>query len=99
MSIECPYCNFEQEVDHNEGENYEEDVEHQMQCEECEKYFIFYTDVTFSYTPYKAACLNGEEHNYKPTHTFPKEFTQMRCVMCGEERDCTEEELKQVLNG
>ena len=93
--INCPYCDAELEVNHDDGFGYEEDVQHTMECSECEKNFVFTTQITFDYTPSKADCLNGENHKYKPTHTSPKCFTKMRCKTCNLEKDLTDDDRKQ----
>lgn len=95
-SVECPYCGSEEEINHDDGFGYEQDVTHQMQCSNCEKHFVFTTYVSFSYSAEKADCLNGGEHDYQPTHTYPKAATRMRCAMCDDERDLTEEERKSL---
>jgi hypothetical protein len=91
-SIECPYCGSEEEIDHDDGFGYEQDVTHQMQCSNCEKNFVFTTYISFSYNAEKADCLNDGEHDYQPTHTYPKAATRMRCTMCDDTRDLTDEE-------
>lgn len=93
--IECPYCGHPQDINHDDGRGYEENVCHQMECEKCEKNFVFQTSISYYYEPSKADCLNGAEHNYKLTQTHPNCFCTMRCVDCEDERDLTEEEKKQ----
>jgi hypothetical protein len=90
--IECPYCGEWSDVDHEDGQNYEQDRLHEMECPHCEKNFVFYTSISFSYSPKKADCLNGWKHEYEPTHTCPIEYTKMECRWCGDRRDFTEEE-------
>jgi len=93
--LECPYCGAELNIKHDDGFGYEEDILHEMQCSECEKYFVFLTSVIYCYSPSKADCLNDDNHDnhdWKPTHTAPKEYTRMECSMCGERRLPTEEE-------
>lgn len=90
--IECPYCGEEQDINHDDGYGYKEDEAHQQQCGKCEKTFVFYTSIHFSYEPRKADCLNGAEHKYEPTSTFPSFFTRMRCAMCDDERNPTKKE-------
>lgn len=97
--IKCPYCGHEQEVNHDDGENYDESVTHQMECYECEKEFVFTTYISFDYYPEKADCLNGGDHNFKPTHTYPRQYTKMQCTMCDEKRDCTADEMREVCVG
>ena len=95
--LECPYCGTEQDIDHDDGKGYDESQIYQQQCCKCEKYFVYTTYISFSYTPYLADCLNGEVHRYEITHTYPKEFSRMKCVDCGEERELTEEEKQKYI--
>ena len=39
--IECPYCGHEQEVCHDDGHGYSEDIDHEDQCESCDMFFVF----------------------------------------------------------
>lgn len=95
-SVECPYCGSEEEINHDDGFSYDVNVTHQMQCSNCEKHFVFTTAICFTYYPEKADCLNDSKHDYQPTHTFPKAFTEMRCTMCDDTRDLTDEERKSL---
>lgn len=63
--LECPYCNKELEVCHDDGQGYEENVLHQMECEHCNKNFVFTTSISFYYEPEKADCLNDGIHKWK----------------------------------
>lgn len=47
--IKCPYCGHEQNVDHGEGEGYEEDEQFEQECEKCRKTFLCTTYVTYNY--------------------------------------------------
>jgi len=96
--VNCPYCDAEQEINHDDGRGYAEDETHQQQCSECDKHFTFTTSISYYYEAQKADCLNGAEHDWKPTHTFPKEYTKMRCVMCDEERKPSESEMIAITN-
>ncbi len=89
MDIECPYCEKELDICHNDGWGYEEGVKHQMECCHCGKNFVFETSILFHYEPEKADCLNDGKHNYKKTTTCPVEFSLMECVMCGDRRELT----------
>ena len=92
--LECPYCGAELNIKHDDGFGCEEIINHEMHCYECDKYFVFQTTVIYCYSPSKADCLNDDNHDWKPTHTAPKEYTRMECSMCGERRLPTEEERK-----
>lgn len=91
--IECPYCKHENK--HIPEGCHNEDATYEMQCPKCEKYFVFTVFISFSYTSYPAECLNTDVHDFQLTHTEPKEFSKMRCSMCGEERELTQDERKQ----
>ena len=90
--VNCPYCGAGQEICHDDGHGLEEDVLHQQECSKCDKTFVFTTGIIFVYEAQKADCLNGGEHKWKPTQTYPVEFTMMRCSDCDEERSPTESE-------
>jgi hypothetical protein len=95
--IDCPYCGAGQKINHDDGYGYEEDRVHQQECPKCEKEFVFNTSISFSYTGYKADCLNGSEHIYEATHTYPVKCSRMRCTMCECERNPTEEEMEKIM--
>lgn len=95
MDLECPYCEKEQDVCHDDGFGYEEGVKHEMECEYCGKRFVFQTSISFYYEPEKADCLNGSNHEWKLTSTSPSAFSNMYCSMCGEHRELTDEERTQ----
>lgn len=97
--IECPYCGHDQEVCHDDGANYDENKTHKMECCECEKTFVFNTYISFNYSSEKADCLNGGDHNWKPTATFPKQYSRMVCCYCDERREPTADEMKEICVG
>ena len=85
---ECPYCGADVEINHDDGYGYDESDMHQQECE-CGKTFAYFTAIHFTYRTYKADCLNGGEHDYRKTATYPPEFARLRCKMCGDERPLT----------
>lgn len=95
--LNCPYCDAEVEINHDDGFGYTEGVLHQQQCPQCKKYFVFETSISFYYEPSAADCLNTGDHHYRQTHTFPAEFTKMRCDLCGKERNPTPPEWEEIL--
>lgn len=90
--MECPYCGEWQDVCHDDGHGYDEGKRHGHQCSACDNFFVFETEISFSYTPYKADCLNGTEHEWEPTHTTPRKYTQMECSCCWQRRMPTPDE-------
>lgn len=89
----CPYCDAEVEINHDDGYGYEEDRPHEQYCGNCDKNFVYHTHISFDYHAQKADCLNGGEHKYKETFTIPKEYSRLRCEDCGHETP-----LKKVKN-
>jgi hypothetical protein len=83
---ECPYCDAEVTICHDDGAGYAEGELHQQTCRSCDKTFAFTTSIHFHYEPQKADCLNGAEHDYKRTRTYPPEAARMRCSQCDDER-------------
>lgn len=96
--VSRPYCGVPQDINHDDGYGYREDVRHEQQCHSCDKIFVYTTSISFYYEAEKADCLNGSEHNFQPTRTYPKEYSQMKCTICDTERECTKEEMQQILN-
>ena len=94
--VKCPYCGEEKEIRHDDGDGFDENFLHNQQCNDCDKYFAFTTSISYFYKAYKADCLNDGEHKYKPTTTYPVEYTRMECLDCGDIRDLTEEEWKMI---
>jgi hypothetical protein len=90
--VECPYCEKWVEINHDDGYGYDEGTAYQQHCYGCDKNFVYYTTIHFSYDAQKADCLNGEPHKYKPTSTHPNFFTKMRCEFCEHERKPTQQE-------
>lgn len=99
MDLECPYCETGLDINHDDGFGYEEGVKHQMNCSHCDKSFVFETSISFYFEPEQADCLNDGQHNYKLTKTYPKEFSEMECTMCGDNRELTDLERKEFQIG
>ncbi len=95
--VNCPYCDAEQDIDHDDGYGYEEDELHEQYCNGCEKTFVYRTSISYYYEADKADCLNDGEHTYEPTHTYPKEATRMECTQCDDRRNPTEKEKKTIM--
>jgi hypothetical protein len=87
--LTCPYCQHDQEVCYDDGFGMDENSRHEMQCEKCEKYFVFDTCFLVSHTAYSAPCLNGSPHRLELSKTIPREFAKMRCKDCNYEREPT----------
>jgi hypothetical protein len=94
--VECPYCEAEQEICHDDGYGYTEGEIYQQECSSCGKVFIFTTSISFNYDAERADCLNGGEHIYKRTITAPRWAARDRCEVCGDEKPIPEEERKRL---
>ena len=55
--VKCPYCKTEQEINHDDGYGYEEDLEHEQCCVECGKEFNFTTSISYHYS---VECKEGD---------------------------------------
>ena len=91
--VECPYCGAYCEINHDDGYGYYEDEKYEQECGNCEKIFAYTTSIVLYYKAKKADCLNGADHEYQPTKTYPREYTRMQCIGCGHERPCTTDEM------
>jgi hypothetical protein len=91
--LECPYCEADLEVNHDDGFGYEEDRNHEMQCSKCEKSFVFTTSISYSYYAEKADCLNGGAHDLRMSMTYPRQYSDMGCRDCDFKRKPTPDEF------
>lgn len=92
--VKCPYCGEEQDINHEDGYDYDEGETFQQDCKSCGKTFAYETERTFSYDVHKADCLNGGKHKWQPTRTTPQYATKMFCTECGKYRNPTDKECK-----
>ena len=93
--IECPYCG---EDCGTPDEHESEGVLCEMQCEKCEKNFVYSSSYYINYESHKAPCLNGGEHVWDKMCGAPREFFERkyRCKYCDEEKQFTEKEIKKL---
>ena len=96
--IQCPYCGAGQDINHDDGYGYEEGTLHQQECVQCEKTFTFETTITFYYEAYKADCLNGGEHEFEETTTYPVMYKKLKCKICDETKPISEERMQELLD-
>jgi hypothetical protein len=47
--IKCPDCGTENEINHDDGQGYEEDLEHTQDCSSCNVEFKFSTSIMYCY--------------------------------------------------
>lgn len=97
VDVDCPYCGEPQEINHDDGYGYDEDTIHQQLCCGCDKNFTFQTSTHFNYEVAEADCLNGSDHTYQQTFTYPVEYTKMECSTCGDMRNLTDTEMTNLM--
>lgn len=74
--VKCPYCNCEQEINHDDGYGYEDGGEFEQECIDCEKEFKFTTSISFNYTVY----CQDEDHDMEPFgDKWPNMFECTKC--------------------
>lgn len=84
--VNCPYCNAELEINHDDGYGYAEDRKHTQECCVCGKSFTYQTTIRFYYEVEKADCLNGEPHNLTAVTHLPFCWPDwVTCKTCGYE--------------
>jgi hypothetical protein len=85
--VNCPYCDAEVEINHDDGYGYTEGEIYTQECSFCDKTFTYTTYTYFCYDAEQAPCQNGEEHDFKPIKGYPEEYYvgKQRCSWCGEE--------------
>ena len=96
MDLECPYCEADLEVCHDDGFGYAEGVKHKMECNECKKSFVFETEISFYYEPFKADCLNEGDHKWKFVQHFPAYNSIIECQLCGERKSAAETNVSEL---
>lgn len=99
MDVECPYCGKEVDISHDDGYGYEEGEAHQQQCTFCDKYFVYYTSIMYSYDAEKADCLNDGKHDWEPQSGYPRQhfIGRFSCTVCGEEQRRDEAGRKEAM--
>lgn len=87
--VECPNCEKWQEVNHDDGQNYEEDELHLMECNDCDQTFGFWTIHSIDYEAVSTPCKNDGEHIWEHICGVPKEYFEKRyrCDSCQEEKE------------
>ena len=90
--VECPYCEFDNEVSHDDWENYTEEKYTETQCWECDKYFQISTSISYYHEWYKLPCSNCEPDKWKQIIWWVE-----RCKYCDDKRYTKEEERKKAI--
>lgn len=81
--VRCPYCNEWQEINHDDGYGYGEDIRYEQECGNCSLTFTFNTYILFLYEAHMAPCLNGQPHDLYNVQHSPKHWPDwVRCKDC-----------------
>jgi len=62
VSVNCPYCKAEQEINHGGGYGLDEDKYYECKCTSCGEVFSFESFVSVTYNVY---CVDGK-HEMEP---------------------------------
>ena len=92
--INCPYCRAEVLIDPTDIGEISEDYLYEHECSACEKNFVYTIRIRHTYEAFQADCLNGADHDYQLSNTFPRELCDMVCTICDTHRQLTDEERK-----
>ncbi|WP_289286401.1 MULTISPECIES: hypothetical protein [unclassified Methylophaga] len=71
----CPYCGTEQEIIHDDGQGYEENIDHEQQCD-CGKTFKFQTSISFNYEVF---CNEGDHEMEAAGDKWPGLYSCNKC--------------------
>lgn len=97
--IECPYCEHEFDLNHDDGAFYDEEHRREEECPNCEKKFMVTSSMSWNFEGEKADCLNDGNHNWKKKYN-PKYYPQLIhreiCEDCDEERTLPTESIKGI---
>ena len=97
MTATCPYCEKENEINHDDGYGFDEDEIYEQQCDHCDKHFAYYTSISYSYSTRRADCLNGRKHKRERTRSYPPQYARWRCTYCGDEKPLTIAQKEQAI--
>ena len=79
----CPYCDKEIEINHENNYGFCETEIYQQECDFCGKTFVFTTQISYDHTTDKADCLNGGVHQLRKRVGNPYYPNREVCFVCG----------------
>jgi len=74
--VKCPYCGEWQEINHDDGNGYDESIEHEQNCVGCSHWFKFTTSIMYCYEVF---CQNGDHEMVQALDDSPDFFTCEKC--------------------
>ncbi len=95
MSVNCPYCDALVKIDHEDGYGTMDGEQYEQDCSECNKTFIYYPSIHYSYELFKADCLNGGTHEWSHmSRATAGGLVDIReCRVCGKSEVCDEHRM------
>lgn len=84
--VKCPYCDAEQEINHDDGYGYEEGEEHEQHCYNCEKEFKFTTSISFNY---EVMCQDDDHVMQAFGDKWPGMYQCEKCDFCERREEVT----------
>lgn len=96
-TVECPYCEGDVEICHDDGAYYNDGESNPIECEHCEKKFMVNQEISWIFTGEKAECLNTGEHDWKKRYSekyYPNLARYEECRDCNEQRTLPANERK-----
>lgn len=98
--ITCPYCEYEYDLNHDDGAFYNTDGElEKEECPECNKTFMVESSMSWDFEAHEADCQNGGDHDWQQQTGAPREhfIGRFTCTLCGEEEHRDEEGRKKAM--
>lgn len=88
--IKCPYCELEQEINHDDGYGYDEGEMHSQECERCQREFNFTTQIMYNYSAY---CLDGDCDYDEPSEMTLSNGSKYNFYQC---KNCENTKLEEL---
>lgn len=93
-TVECPYCEKDVSICHDDGAYYNDDETEEIECDHCEKKFLVRSSMSWDFCGEKAECLNDGNHHWKKRYSkkvYPQYSRMEECSECGEHRTLPED--------
>lgn len=87
--IECPYCEYSYDLNHDDGAFYDEENRTEEECPQCEKKFMVTSSLSWDFEAEKADCLNNGVHKWEKKYNerhYPALQHKEICKECDSER-------------
>ena len=95
--LNCPYCDENISVCHDDGYEDTEDLRHEQKCPKCTKLFLFRTYIKINYESSVAECLNTGSHLWFLSTTYTRCRTRWLCQTCDATKALSNHEMAAFL--